>query len=191
MSRPLTLARLRLRAGQFRAAESGAAAVSYVVMLPVVFGLFLLTLDSGFTAMRSALLDRAVDITARSIRSGTIKTVNADPLLVTISPTPTIAEIKADLCSRLKFFKDCDTQLKVQLVAVSRSDFATPARTIACTDQGTSLVPVRAFVADQTNPLAVLRACMDVRTFTPEALISNRPFTYSIHAETVLAARPS
>lgn len=176
MIRPVPFPRWRQRVGQFRAGESGAAAVSYVVMLPVVFGLFLLTLDSGFTTMRSALLDRAVDVTARSIRSGTLT-------------DRTLGGIKTDLCSRLTFFKDCSTQLKVQLVAVPRPGFTTPARTIACADQGTSLVPVRAFVADQTNPFAVLRACMDVTTFTPAALISNRPLTYSIHAETVLAAR--
>lgn len=178
MTRALPLARLRRRVAGFGRNECGAAAASYVLMLPVVFGLFLLTLDSGFTTMRAALLDRSVDMTARSIRNGTLA-------------TPSLENIKTDLCSRLTFFPNCATQLKVQLVAVPRADFATPARTIACADQGASLAPVRAFVTGQTNPLAVLRACMTIVSFTPAALIANRPLNYSINASAVLAAGAS
>ena len=164
---------LRSRLSRFLRHESGAAAVSYVVMLPVVFGLFLMMLDSGFSTMRAALLDRAVDITARSVRTGVIA-------------SPTLANIKTDLCSRMAFFPDCATQLKVQIIAVPRNTFATPSRTIACADQGAALAPVRSFVAGQQNGLAVLRACMDITKFTPTALLAG-PGGYKIHAETIIA----
>lgn len=165
---------LRRWCAPFARNEGGAATVSFVLMLPVLFGTMLLTLDSGFATMRAALLDRAVDISARSIRNGTIT-------------APTLANIKTDMCSRLTFFPDCSTQLRVQIIAVPRNTYAMPATTLACTDQGAAIAPVRGFVAGQANPLAVLRACMEITTFTPSALMSNRPFTYSIHAETLLA----
>lgn len=167
---------LRHPFARFARCEAGTATMNFVLMLPVVFGMFLMTLDTGFSTMRAALLERALDVTARSVRTGGLA-------------NPTLANIRADICSRMTFFADCGTQLKVQIVAVSRPGFATPARNIACADQGAALAPVRSFTAGQSNPLAVLRACMDVTSITPAAILSNRPFTYRIHAATVLAGR--
>ncbi len=170
------LGRRRARASiaRFGCDEAGSAVLTYVTMLPFVFGVFLMTLDSGFTTMRASLVERAVDMTARSIRNGALA-------------SPTLSNIRTDLCSRLTVFPNCATQLKVQIIAVPRASFAMPARNLTCADQGASITPVTGFVAGQENPVAVLRACLDVTSFTPLALMPNRPGTYSVHAETVIA----
>mgnify|MGYP000261047687 CR=1 FL=1 len=171
MTRLLTRVGAGLR--RFGRDQSGTAAVNFVLMFPVVFGVFMLTMDSGFATIRASLLDRALDVTARSIRNGTIA-------------SPTLASIRTDLCSQLTSFPDCATTLKVQIVAVSRSTFALPGVT-SCADLGAAIVPVRAFVAGQQNGIAVLRACLQTTSLTPVALLPGRPGSYGIHAETVIA----
>lgn len=166
------------RLARFGRDQSGSAALTYVTMLPLVFGVFLMTLDSGFATMRAATLDRAVDLTARSIRNGTL-------------PAPTLTEIRTEICARLTFDNNCLTTLKVQILPVQRSNFTMPARTLACADSGAKLTPVLSFAASQQNPIAVLRACREVESVTPLTLVSNSPGAYVIHAETVIAGTAS
>lgn len=157
--------------------QSGAAAASFMLMLPLMFGLFIMTLDTGFNTTRSALLDQAVDMTARSVRNGTIA-------------APTLANIKTDLCSRLTMVPRCAADLKVQIISVPRATFAMPATTLACTDQGATIAPVRRFVAGQQGNLAVLRACMRISTLTPATLIAG-PTLYEIDAATIISGTAS
>lgn len=166
--------RLRARLARFGRDQSGSATLTYVTMLPLVFGAFLMTVDSGFSTMRASLLDRALDVSARSIRNGT-------------HATPTLSSIRTDMCSRLTVFPNCATTLKLQIVSVPRGSFTMPSRNLACADSGNAIAPVLNFVASQQNPIAVLRACMEITSFTPSALMSGRPGTYVIHAETVFA----
>lgn len=170
--------KMRARLAWFGRDQSGSATLTYVTMLPLVFGAFLMTVDSGFSTMRASLLDRALDVSARSIRNGTLT-------------TPTLGNIRTDMCSRLTAFPNCATTLKLQIVAVQRASFVMPARNLACADSGNAIGPVLNFVASQQNPIAVLRACMQITSFTPPGLMSGRPGTYVIHAETVIAGSAS
>lgn len=172
-----SLAKLARRLARFGRAEGGGSTIEFVLMIPLMFGVLLLTLDTGFSAMRAGLMDRAMEITARSIRTGTMT-------------SPTLANIRTDLCSRLTFFPNCGSMLKVQIVSVDRASFALPAPDAACADSGAALAPVRRYVAGQMNGVVVLRACMNVPTFTPAALIG-RPATYNLQASTVIAGSAS
>lgn len=169
---------VQARLARFRRDTSGSATVTYVVMLPVIFGAFLLTVDAGFSTMRASLLDRALDISARSIRNGTLA-------------TPTLSNIRSDMCSRLAVFPDCATTLKVQIISVPRASFTVPASTLACADSGSAIAPVLGFVTAQENPITVLRACIQISAYTPAALMSRRPGSYQINAETVIAGSAS
>lgn len=166
--------RFGARVRRFGRDQSGSTTISFLLMFPLVFGIFLITLDSGFATMRSALLDRALDVSARQIRNGTIAQT-------------TIGNIRTEMCKELTAFKDCSTMLKLQIVSVTRPGFVLPARSLACTDSGTAITPVTSFTAGQTNPITVLRACMEIASFTPSALMSARPGTYQIEAATVIA----
>lgn len=176
MTRLLTRLLTRARAGLrgFGRDQSGSASMHYVLMLPVVFGLFVLTMDSGIATIRASLLERAVDMTARSIRSGAIA-------------NPTLANIRTDLCSQLTVFPNCATTLKVKIVAVPRATFAVPAPPATCADLGAAIAPVRTLAVGQQNGIAVLRACVQITSLTPVALLPGRPGSYGVHAETVIA----
>lgn len=170
--------RLRARVRRFGRDQSGTTTLSFLLMFPLVFGIFLTTLDSGFATMRSALLDRALDVSARQIRNGTMAST-------------TIGDIRTEMCKELTAFKDCSTMLKLQFVSVPRADFTMPPRSLACDNSGTVITPVTSFTAGQANPITVLRACMVITSFTPSALMSARPGTYQIEAATVIAGSMS
>lgn len=162
----------------FVRSEGGSATTEFVLMLPLVFGLFLLTLDTGISTTRQAMLSRAVDLTARAIRQGTLA-------------NPTLAAIKTDLCSRLSVYPNCATTVKVQLLAVPRATFATPSTSVACSDQGNAITPVRRYVAGQQNNFAVLRACVVLSSFSPVALMPGRPGSYEASAVAMMAGSAS
>ncbi len=163
--------------GRFGRDQSGTSTVQYVLMIPLVFAILLLALDSGLSTMRAALMDRAMDMTARSIRNGTLA-------------SPTIGNIRTDLCARMTMFPNCATTLKVQIYSVERATFTMPATTPACADSGSAVAPVRRYTPGGASNLAVVRACMEISTFTPTGLIG-RPSLYRFYSATVVAGTAS
>lgn len=163
----------RGRLRRFGRTEDGSAVTQFVLALPVVFGMFLMTVDSGLSTTRDALLDKAVAMTARSIRQGTLG-------------NPTVADIRGDLCKVMTVFPNCATTLKVQVIALPRSDVAVPAVPASCADQGNGVTPVRRYVAGQTNGFVLLRACIPVESLTPVAMIPG-PRIYDVASSTILA----
>lgn len=159
---------------RFGRSERGSATVEFVLMLPVVFGLFLMTLDTGLATTRQAMLTRAVDMTARAIRQGTLA-------------SPTLTSIRTDLCSRLSVYPNCATTLKVQIVGVVRGTYAMPAATQTCVDRGNGVAPVRSYAAGQLNNFAVIRACIVLNPLTPVGLLPGRPGSYEAAAVALVA----
>lgn len=144
----MMLRKLGHLARRFRRAEAGSAATEILLILPVVFGMMCLAVETGVATTQAALLDRAVDRTARALRYGQL----ADR---------TVAGIRTSICADMAGLRNCATRVKVQVVAIPRAMTNLPA-SVACTDQGSAPVPATTLVANNQNSFVLLRACLPV-----------------------------
>lgn len=175
MSRMHSFARLGRR---FRRSETGAATIDFLLILPVIFGMMCLAVETGVATTQAALLDRALDRTARSLRYGEL----ADRSL---------AGIRANICANMAGMADCATKLKVQVVAIPRAMTNLPGSP-TCADQGSAPRPATSLIAQNQNSFALLRVCIPVTVLGTD--LARTPGTgtesagtFDISSETIIA----
>ncbi len=88
----------------FRKADDGVVTVEFVIIFPVFFTFFLMTVENGIISFQHFRLERAVDLTVRDIRIGTIQ-------------NPTRAEMLEEICDRAGSIPSCETELEIELIA--------------------------------------------------------------------------
>ena len=82
--------------------ERGATSVEFLIVFPLMFSIFLASVDFGVTMLRQVMLDRAVDNSIRDIRLGRID-ANGGALLSDI------------ICDRSAFLGNCKANIAVEM----------------------------------------------------------------------------
>lgn len=126
--------------------EDGTATIEFVILFPMIMTLFLSAFEVGFFLVRAVLLDRAVDISVRSLRLGTLSPMTSD-------------ELKRQICNNALIFPDCMNAMMVELAPISTTAWNFPANQITCVQRDEAIQPVVDFLPGGQNEIMIVRAC--------------------------------
>ena len=156
---------LKEKYASFCADESGVVTVEFVIIFPVFFTFFLMSVESGMMQVRQVVLDRGVEVAVRDIRVGHISNPDVDD--------PTSAAFRAlvldRLCVAAAVLPNCRDQTQIEMIRVDPrawddSDIPTE---VECVDRSVVVQPSVTFTSGDGNELVFLRACIRVDPFFP------------------------
>jgi len=150
--------KLKSSCSTFRREEDGNMTVDFMLALPTAFLFAAATFEIGMIGLRDVMLERAVDVTVRDVRTGQI-------------PAPTHSALVARICSEAMVIQDCTSNLKLQMVRNDIRDFTPLGNQPDCIDRAEDGEPLVNFVNGGNNELMVLRACSLFDPVLPTATI--------------------
>ena len=143
----------RLCGRRFIRNRSGAAAVEFALLLPMLLALIFSTIETGWVMVQTIMLDRALDTTVRELRIGTLT-------------DPTQAKVRQRVCDQAMVLVDCMQTLALEMVVINaEADY--PEDTERCIDRSTGLEPVLRFNPGARSQTVFVRACFAVAPMTP------------------------
>ncbi|KPN61934.1 hypothetical protein AKJ29_04795 [Aliiroseovarius crassostreae] len=132
--------------------ENGNATIEFVIFFPLFMTIFFTAFEIGFFTFRTVLLERALDLSIRSLRLGTM-----------LPATP--EEMKRRMCSEMIYFPTCTTDLSIDVRALD-SSWTLPTGKIACRDRVNGVDPADLRFAPGTDKVPTLvRACLVMDPF--------------------------
>lgn len=152
-------ARLGRTLARFRK-EDGNASVEFVVVFPVLFYMLICAAESGYMLARSVMLDRALDLTVRSLRLGLLPGIQHD-------------QLKGMICAdaalkKTGLMQNCETVLKLELRPIDTDSFEPLNNSPTCVDRNPGAIqPVTDFRLGAKNELMLVRACAVVDPIFP------------------------
>ncbi|WP_308915358.1 pilus assembly protein [Jannaschia sp. LMIT008] len=145
----------RIRSLWWRARdERGAGSVEFVMLFPVFMLIFFVAFESAMLLTRQLMLERALDVVMRDVRLSTNETF----------PLPIL---RRAVCERARILPDCDRNLSLEFVAVSKADYAVPNTAQRCVDRGAALRPLSTRPTVGADSLMLVRACFSIDPFFP------------------------
>lgn len=179
--------RIPKRLRRFARDEQGNAVVEYVIMLPLVLGMFFFSFESGYMVLRAAMLERSLDMTVRDLRIGLLR-------------NPTVEFLHQRLCSRTDMFDDCENSVTLELTRVNSTFTNLPAVDATCVRRDPEIVAgtdsPRVDTGEE-NELMVVRACLVVDAMFPgtflgvSAALSKADGTYALVATSAFVNEPN
>lgn len=163
--------------------ECGTASVEFVMAVPVVLTIFMMSFETGYFMLRSVMLEQALDVTMREVRLGHIADIDKDIL-------------KAEICSRVVIFTNCETDMMVEMVRVDTDSWALPSDVTTCVDRDDPSSAVTTFEIGQQNDMMMVRACIVQDAMFPSTgLALEMPIDpsggYSIYAKSAFVVEPT
>lgn len=140
------IAFLRRQLKAFRR-EDGTASTEFVIIIPLLLGVFMASFESGLVMVRSTLLEQSVDMTMRNLRLGQYPVVDANLL-------------KNEICSRTIVFPNCQANIMIEMQRISTSTWALPTTPITCVDRAEVSQPVLTLQIGQQNDVMLVRVCI-------------------------------
>lgn len=131
---------------KFRRDDAGSAAIEFAIMFPIFFFILLSAVEVGMMTIRSALLERALDVVVRDIR-------------LTTGQAPTHSQIREAVCNETNVVPDCTNNLALEMYLVDPRSWTDIPTTVACTNRTEEVAPVTTFQNGMDNELMILRAC--------------------------------
>ncbi|MEX0349819.1 MAG: TadE/TadG family type IV pilus assembly protein [Paracoccaceae bacterium] len=176
--RPGFLKRLR----RFLKKEDGAATVEFVMIFPAVMFLVASGAEMAMLNIHRGMLERAVDTTVRDIRLSTGTRFEHDG-------------VKQTICERAEFIRDCDSNLRLELVPVDPRETVTTQEGVNCVDRVEEINQQYRFTNGQSNELMVMHACVLIDPVMPTshlgtALADNEDGKYRLFATSVFVQEP-
>lgn len=133
----------------------GSSTIPFVMYVPFFMVMVLSSFELGMYAVRDVVLDRAVDLTVRSLRLG--KWAN-----------PTHDILRDEICKNAAIISDCKNVLKVELVSVKQGTWGPlPSSGATCVDRSAKVQPVTTVSNGAGGELMFLRACVKVKPVVP------------------------
>jgi len=132
---------------RFRRKEDGQMIIEFAFFVPLIFTIFMTSVELGLYQVRLMFLERALDETVRDIRLNT-------------GAAPVHRVLKERICERSGFFDDClqNINLEMTIVNARSTPVFLPDRA-TCTDK--SQPPTEATLANGfDHDLMVIRACV-------------------------------
>lgn len=127
--------------------EDGSATVEFVVLFPVLFAIFLTSVDFSMMMLRQVFLDRAVDIAVRDIRLGRVPENGFDML-------------RERICANTALTPDCLSTITIEMRPVTPGQLASMERTATCVNRAENITPMLDFrPGSGGQELMVVRVC--------------------------------
>ncbi len=143
---------------RFRQDESGVVTLEFVLIFPIMFAFFLMTVENGIISIRNVMLERGVDIAIRDVRIGT-------------KIDPDASELRNDICKYAGIIPDCGNQLQVEMyVRDPRAWVPLPAQ-VNCRDRSVEARNNFNFTHGKGNELVVIIACARIDPILPTSRI--------------------
>ena len=139
---------------RFLREDDGTASLEFVLVFPVFFTMFLMTVESGLVNARHVMLERGVDLTVREIRIGRMAVPNAD-------------RVAERICEIALIIPDCAKNLRVELLRRNPVSFDPVTTGITCIDRSQESQPVLGFTPGTNNDLMVMRVCVRIDPLLP------------------------
>lgn len=139
---------------RFRNDDSGTVTIEFVIIFPIFFGFFLMTVENGIISAQSVMLERGMDIAIRDVRIARML-------------DPTADELRQRICEAATIIPDCTTQLQIEMFVKNPRNWTPLPDTINCIDRSVEARPVIDYVTGDGNELVVLRACVRIDPFLP------------------------
>lgn len=127
--------------------EDGSATLEFVLSVPILITIFMASFESGLLMTRSIMLEQSVDMTMRELRLGHY-------------PLPDAALLKREICKRTVIFKDCESNIMIEMTRVSTTAWSLPRTDVACVDRAEDIQPVTALQIGQQNDVMLIRVCV-------------------------------
>lgn len=124
----------------------GNATIEFVILFPAIMTLFLSSFEVSIYLTRSVMLDRAVDLSVRTLRLG-----NLEPA------TP--EELKKRVCEDAIIFDDCMNALVIELTKVETDTWDLPQTNVSCVDRSEDIQPKVNFSVGSASDVMIVRAC--------------------------------
>ncbi|WP_101068511.1 TadE/TadG family type IV pilus assembly protein [Roseovarius salinarum] len=131
---------------RFWRAETGAAAVEFILILPAYMIMIFAALEVSFVTARHAMLERGLDVAVRELRLGT-------------GTAPQHDEIKDIICENAIIIPNCSEVVRLEMKPTSLRNLSLFDQAFDCVDRAAESDPVRQFTPGQQNQLMLLRAC--------------------------------
>jgi len=131
---------------RFRKEEDGQVMVEFALAIPLIFTMFLTSVEMGIYALRQSFLDRGLDMAIREIRLGTGSGI-------------THSQIKSRICEYSGFLPDCDVALRLEMNPVDPRAFQGFGAAADCVDTSQAVTLPRNFGNGFEHQLMLMRAC--------------------------------
>lgn len=106
--------------------EDGTATVEFVIFVPVVLGIFMASVESGFYMVRHVMMERGLDLVMRDFRLGRLTTLNHN-------------QIRNLVCDALPIVPNCRAELKVWIAPIDPVTWAVDTSMTYCGDRNGEL----------------------------------------------------
>ena len=127
--------------------EGGNASVEFVLLFPIIFAMFVTSVDFSVMMLRQVFLDRALDLAVRDVRLGIIQPTGLDGF-------------KDRICENSALTPNCRETITVELRPISAADLQNFDPTARCVDRANNVTPVLQFTPGAgQQELMLIRAC--------------------------------
>lgn len=126
--------------------EDGQLVIEFALAVPLIFTLFLTSIELGIYSMRQVFLDRGVDMTVRNVRLGT-------------GVQFTHNDLKNSICDMAGNLPDCESALRLSLTPVNIRNFGGIGMPSDCVDVSQPIEPPTVFSLGLDNEMMLVRAC--------------------------------
>jgi hypothetical protein len=145
---------LKRKTRAFGREEDGNMTIEFVIVLPMIFAIFMMSFESGLLMMRSVMLERSVDMTMRELRLGQI-------------PNATSAELKTRICSRTVIIANCEGAVRIEMIPVNLATWNMPTTAPRCVDRTQNVQPPETYNPGGQHELMLTRVCVLQRAIFP------------------------
>jgi hypothetical protein len=126
--------------------EDGQVMIEFILAIPLIFTLFMTSVELGIYSLRQNFLDRGLDMAVRNVRLNT-------------GTAYSHSDLKQMICDFSGFLEDCDDALKLEMQPVDPRSFSGFSATPDCADVSQPVTPSRTFVHGGEHQMMLLRAC--------------------------------
>ncbi len=151
---------LKRKSRAFGREEDGNMTVEFVIVLPMIFSIFMMSFESGLLMMRSVMLERAVDMTMRELRLGQIA-------------NPTAVELKTRICNRTVIINNCMPSIRIEMLPVNMNVWNMPTAIPGCVDRTQTVQPPETYNPGGQHELMLTRVCVLQRAIFPTLGLSD------------------
>ena len=143
--------KLRGAVGRFRRREDGAASIELAILFPIFMALFVASFELGLYMTRQVMLERATDLTVRSLRLGEFE-------------DPKLNDLRNAICERAdRVLPNCRASLLIDITEVPLQGWTAPnvsAQCIERTPDGELKVVDNVLLnPGQPNDMMLIRVC--------------------------------
>lgn len=140
---------------RFRKDDTGSVTmIEFVIMVPLIFASFMMSVELGIYSVRQLFLDRGLDMTVRFVRLNTGTEMTHD-------------QLKTMICTNAGFLDDCSTTLRLEMKPLNPRNFAAFDQVADCVDTSAAVKPIQGFELGREHELMMLRACVKFKPVFP------------------------